>query len=288
MIQTLLRIRIQVPRIRCLFFTPGSGSGMNIPDHISENLETILWCVSGSGIRNLFDPGSGIREGKKFGSGINIPDPQHWGSYFFVEKDEQKTFLALSHLGSYGKQESCNLRRRKIRRSINVLHITGTWRTPFVRYLKETERFLAHDEVCMWILMAVVLLQALQGFARPALTRSRVENAARQLVLDARRHFGFLRRLSHNCHSCPAEGILCPRGYDVTSFKNYARFLWRDFRDILNFLSHNCHSYPAERILCPRGYDVTSFARHVVITSLPRKTRVSMMTKLFLFPNGLR
>jgi hypothetical protein len=86
-----------------------------------------------------------------------------------------------------------------------------------VRYLKETERFLAHDEVCMWILMAVVLLQALQGFARPALTRGRVENAARQLILDARRHLGYLRNA--------AERILCPRGYDVTSFKNYAWFL---------------------------------------------------------------
>jgi hypothetical protein len=48
---------------------------MNIPDHISESLETIFWvknikiigCGSGSGIRNLFDPGSGM---KKFGSGI--------------------------------------------------------------------------------------------------------------------------------------------------------------------------------------------------------------------------
>jgi hypothetical protein len=29
----------------------------------------------GSGIR---DPRSGIRDGKKSGSGINIPDPQHW------------------------------------------------------------------------------------------------------------------------------------------------------------------------------------------------------------------
>ncbi len=58
-------------------------------------------------------------------------------------------------------------------------------------YLKETERFLAHDEICMWILVAVVLLQALQGFARPALTRGRVEYAARQLVLDARRHLEF-------------------------------------------------------------------------------------------------
>jgi hypothetical protein len=26
-------------------------------------------------IRNLFEPGSGM---EKFGSGINIPDPQHW------------------------------------------------------------------------------------------------------------------------------------------------------------------------------------------------------------------
>jgi hypothetical protein len=45
----------------------GSGSGMNNPDHISESLETIF-----------SDPGSGIRDGKKFGSGINIPDLQHW------------------------------------------------------------------------------------------------------------------------------------------------------------------------------------------------------------------
>jgi hypothetical protein len=29
---------------------------------------------SGTEIRNLFDPGSGIWDGKKFGSGINIPD----------------------------------------------------------------------------------------------------------------------------------------------------------------------------------------------------------------------
>jgi len=43
-----------------------------VPDHISESLETIfglkiLWCSSGSGIRDLFDPGSRI---KKFGSVI--------------------------------------------------------------------------------------------------------------------------------------------------------------------------------------------------------------------------
>jgi hypothetical protein len=50
---------------------PGSGSGMNIPDHISESLESIFRVKTlkffdvdadpdpGSG--NLFDPGSGIR-----------------------------------------------------------------------------------------------------------------------------------------------------------------------------------------------------------------------------------
>ena len=61
-----------------------SGSGMNIPDHISESLETIFWVK----ILKFFDadraPGW-----NKFGSGmvkirirekhpgINIPDPQH-------------------------------------------------------------------------------------------------------------------------------------------------------------------------------------------------------------------
>jgi hypothetical protein len=55
---------------------------MNIPDHISERLETIFWVK----ILKLFDadpdPGSGTfltRDPvwKKFGSKINIPDPQH-------------------------------------------------------------------------------------------------------------------------------------------------------------------------------------------------------------------
>jgi hypothetical protein len=49
---------------------------MNIPDHISRSLvfwvknAYILLCGSG----NLFDPGSGM---EKFGSGINISEPQH-------------------------------------------------------------------------------------------------------------------------------------------------------------------------------------------------------------------
>jgi hypothetical protein len=53
---------------------------MNNPDDISESLETIFWK------KNTYTRwcGSGIRDGKnsdpgwkKFGSGINIPDPQH-------------------------------------------------------------------------------------------------------------------------------------------------------------------------------------------------------------------
>jgi hypothetical protein len=63
---------------------------MNMPDHISDSLETIFWVKilkffdadadpdPGSG--NLFDPGSGIRVCRRFGFGINVPEPQprHW------------------------------------------------------------------------------------------------------------------------------------------------------------------------------------------------------------------
>jgi hypothetical protein len=66
--------------IRCLFDPwirdPGwvknqdSGSEMNNPDHIYESLETIFWIK----ILKFFDVDPGW---KKFGSGINIPDPQH-------------------------------------------------------------------------------------------------------------------------------------------------------------------------------------------------------------------
>ncbi len=72
------------------FLTPGSrlgkksrsGSGMNIPSHIFESLETIFWVK----ILNYFlrirvrDPEILLTrdsEWKKFGSGINITDPQH-------------------------------------------------------------------------------------------------------------------------------------------------------------------------------------------------------------------
>jgi hypothetical protein len=55
------------------FLTPGSGSGMNNPDHISQSLETIFWVK----ILKFFDADPWW---KKIGSGINIPesDTQHW------------------------------------------------------------------------------------------------------------------------------------------------------------------------------------------------------------------
>jgi hypothetical protein len=60
----------------------GSASGMNNPDHISECLKTFC----GVKILKFFDadPGSVMEKirirdpgWKKFGSRINVPDPQH-------------------------------------------------------------------------------------------------------------------------------------------------------------------------------------------------------------------
>ncbi len=50
---------------------PGSETGMKNLDHISESLETIFWVK----ILKFFVPDLGW---KKFGYGINSPDPQHW------------------------------------------------------------------------------------------------------------------------------------------------------------------------------------------------------------------
>jgi hypothetical protein len=61
-----------------------SGSGINISDHISQSLETIFLIKILKFFYAAADPdpkivlplgpGSGM---EKFGSGINIPDPQH-------------------------------------------------------------------------------------------------------------------------------------------------------------------------------------------------------------------
>jgi hypothetical protein len=59
---------------------------MNFLDHIFKSLETIFWGYKYlNSLMRIWDPGrrqfgSGIQDGKKSdpGSGINIPDPQHW------------------------------------------------------------------------------------------------------------------------------------------------------------------------------------------------------------------
>jgi hypothetical protein len=72
---------------------PGSGSGMNNQDHICESLEIISWVK----IPKFFnaDPLSLIRDGKNldrdprwktFGSGINIPDPEHCPKETFLSR----------------------------------------------------------------------------------------------------------------------------------------------------------------------------------------------------------
>ncbi len=48
----------------------------------------------GSG--NLFDPEYGIRDGKKFGSGRNIPDPQHWFQCFLYSHFTPSELYAYS------------------------------------------------------------------------------------------------------------------------------------------------------------------------------------------------
>jgi hypothetical protein len=72
----LIRIRDPVP---FLPLDPGSGmgkksksgSGMNNPDHIAESLETIFCVKYLNSLMLIRDLGW-----KKFGFGINIPDPQ--------------------------------------------------------------------------------------------------------------------------------------------------------------------------------------------------------------------
>ncbi len=78
-IRSILQAPVLPIRIRWLdpgwVKNQGPGSGMNIPNHISDSLETIF----GAKILEFFDadadPGIFLTlDGKKSGSGINIPD----------------------------------------------------------------------------------------------------------------------------------------------------------------------------------------------------------------------
>jgi hypothetical protein len=57
-----------------------SGSGMNVPDHFFESLETFfgIKILDSLLLIRIQDPGSRIFLTVDPGSGINIPDPQHW------------------------------------------------------------------------------------------------------------------------------------------------------------------------------------------------------------------
>jgi hypothetical protein len=79
---------------------------MNIPDHISESLETVFGLKylnalvqmrSASGIRESFLPW--IRDGKKSepGSDINIPDPQHWEAHALLKSRDLPTACLEKH-----------------------------------------------------------------------------------------------------------------------------------------------------------------------------------------------
>ncbi len=57
------------------FLAPGAGSAMNNPNHISESLDTTFGLKYLNSLMRIRDPWW-----KKFGSGINIPDLQHWFS----------------------------------------------------------------------------------------------------------------------------------------------------------------------------------------------------------------
>ncbi len=77
------------------FLTPGSrirdgkkksGSGISIPDHFSESLETVFWVKFFDADRNLFDPGSGIGHGKNSDLGSGIRD-KHPGSATLITQN---------------------------------------------------------------------------------------------------------------------------------------------------------------------------------------------------------
>jgi hypothetical protein len=76
---------------------------MNNPDHVYESLETIFWVQ----ILKFFDADPGW---KKFGSGINIPDPQHCSE----RRKSKREVRNLNISGSVG-------RRRHKRCSLSIL-----------------------------------------------------------------------------------------------------------------------------------------------------------------------
>jgi hypothetical protein len=87
---------------------------MNIPDHISESLETIFWVKilkffdadADKGIFLTLDPGSGM---EKIRIGDNIPDPQHYKKLWSRASGEQnKTKIQYGTLGRCSDRKCLN------------------------------------------------------------------------------------------------------------------------------------------------------------------------------------
>jgi hypothetical protein len=72
------------------------GSGMKIPYHISENLETIF----GLKVIKFFDADPDSE------SNIDIQDPQHCLSMYLAQSVQLRTLLASSHTSSIFLQSS--------------------------------------------------------------------------------------------------------------------------------------------------------------------------------------
>jgi hypothetical protein len=76
----------------------GSGTGMNILDHFSESSETVLlkFSLMRIQIRNLLTlyPESGM---EKFGSGMNIPDPQLVAGTVSIFTDRMVSTVSTGH-----------------------------------------------------------------------------------------------------------------------------------------------------------------------------------------------
>jgi hypothetical protein len=84
---------------------------MNIPNHISESLKTNfvggskIVKFSESGIFLSLDPGPGMEKSDS-GSGINIPDPQHWCHEMTIVGDPYPQHWSDSILVSFDRMKS--------------------------------------------------------------------------------------------------------------------------------------------------------------------------------------
>ncbi len=140
---------------------PGSGSGMNIPDLVAENLAkkifitSILWCGSGSGIQENFGPR--IRDGKISDPGtvINILDPNHYSKL---------GVLSLGIFENLDVQFHQKFRERYLGSSYKLFIIRDLPRLRFsvirtrgLRGFYVLEAYLTHFSYRCWFLICSVL-----------------------------------------------------------------------------------------------------------------------------------